>query len=375
MAKLLVVDDVPDNVKLLTRELECLGYGVVSALNGHEALTMTGVECPDAILLDIMMPDIDGIEVCRRLKATPELDHIPVILVSALGQEEHVVKGLDAGAQDYITKPFNDAILAARVRSAVRIKEAHDAAEENRRHEVEVRDQFLSHVSHELRTPLSAVYQFVTNVADGLAGEVNIEQRECLDIALRNVHQLQTMLSDLLEVTRLGTGKLQVEPVRTSVAGLVADVLKTLAEVAAQKGVALSSHIPGSCPAALADQRRVRQVLYNLVDNAIKFTPAQGSVRISAGVSGEGADFIRITVADTGCGMSPEAANRVFERLYQEGTGSTASRRGLGLGLYISRELVARHGGKIWVESETGKGSTFSFTLPVLPQPSSEKWH
>jgi len=373
MAKLLVVDDAPDNVKLLTWELECLGYEVVSAPNGQDALTMADVESPDVILLDIMMPDIDGIEVCRRLKAKPALDHIPVILVSALGQEEHVVKGLDAGAQDYVTKPFNDAILAARVRSAVRIKEAHDAAEENRRQEVEVRDQFLSHVSHELRTPLSAVYQFVTNVADGLAGEVNIEQRECLDIALRNVHQLQTMLSDLLEVTRLGTGKLQVEPVSTNIAGLVADVLKTLTEVAAQKGVRLSSHIPEGCPAVLADQRRVRQVLYNLVDNAIKFTPGRGSVSIRAGVPDD--EFIRISVTDTGCGMSPEAASRVFERLYQEGTGSTASRRGLGLGLYISRELVARHGGEIWVESETGKGSTFSFTLPVLPQPSLEKWH
>ena len=160
MATILVVDDAADNVEVLERNLKRLGYDVVSALSGAEALAVAEARCPDVILLDVLMPHLDGIEVCRRLKASPTLQAIPVILLSALAQEEHVVRGLDAGAVDYISRPFNEAILAARVRSALRVKEANDTVQAT----AQMQSDFLATTSDELRTPLASILEFANSL-------------------------------------------------------------------------------------------------------------------------------------------------------------------------------------------------------------------
>jgi signal transduction histidine kinase len=235
------------------------------------------------------------------------------------------------------------------------------------------KDQFLSHVSHELRSPLTAIKQFTTILLGGLAGTLNAEQRAYEEIVLKNVGQLQSMIDDLLEVTRLETGKLTVELERVSVADAVTDALHTLQVTARAKGVTLSSDLSGDLPDAQADPIRLRQILINLLDNAIKFTPAGGTAGISAGLSPQDAQFLLLEVSDTGCGVNPEMAERIFERLYQASEYTQPSRKGMGLGLYICKELVTRQGGNIWVTSRLPKGSIFSFTLPVaatLPEAS-----
>jgi PAS domain S-box-containing protein len=245
-------------------------------------------------------------------------------------------------------------------------KKAEAAQEQSRQEQLQFKDDFLSHVSHELRSPLTAIKQFTTILLGGLAGELNPEQRQYQQIVLRNIGQLQVMIDDLLEVTRLETGKLMVEPESVSVAEAVTDTFNTLYGTALAKGVTLSCDLPPDLPNAHADHTRLRQALIILLDNAIKFTPEGGAVSIQARLLEQDPRFLLLEVSDTGCGISWEISERIFERLYQVTERIQASRKGLGLGLYICRELVTRQGGRIWVKRRPEKGTTFSFTLPVM---------
>ena len=229
-----------------------------------------------------------------------------------------------------------------------------------------LQEKFLSHVSHELRTPLTAIYFFTTNVLDGLLGDLTPEQREHLTFALDNVKQLKDMVSDLLDITRVETHKLNVEPQHTSPVKLIAEALSTCRTNAAAKNISLRSDVRPDLPFVWADPARVRQILINLIDNGIKFTPEGGTITVESRPIVEGEGFLCLSVSDTGCGISPANREAIFDRLAQVKSRAEASRSGLGLGLFIARELVSRHAGRIWVESQLGRGSTFCFTLPVF---------
>jgi PAS domain S-box-containing protein len=231
------------------------------------------------------------------------------------------------------------------------------------REQLAMKDQFISHVSHELRSPLSAVHQFTTILLDGLAGELNSEQREYLEITLRNSLQLRDMIGDLLEVTRAESGKLTIEPQPTSLCDLFDPMIKTYERRAVKKGVAFRITCPSELPLVQADPNRIGQVFSNLLDNALKFTTG-GAISVS-GHRDEGDEFVRIAVADTGCGISAESLPKIFDRLYQSPNTLESSRKGLGLGLHICRHLIELHGGRIWVESKEGEGATVFFTVPV----------
>jgi PAS domain S-box-containing protein len=245
-------------------------------------------------------------------------------------------------------------------------KKVVTALEEARQERARVQERLLSHVSHELRTPLTAIYLFTTNVADGLLGDLNPEQHEHLMLAINNVIQLKSMVSDLLDITRVETHKLTVEPQQVGLAKLIADVLSTCRANAELKNVSLRSDLAPDFPFVWADPVRLRQILINLIDNGIKFTAESGTVTVEGRPYAQDEGFLCLSVTDTGCGISPENCEIVFERLAQVRSGTQASRSGLGLGLFITRDLVSRHGGRIWVESQAGYGSTFYFTLPVF---------
>jgi PAS domain S-box-containing protein len=238
--------------------------------------------------------------------------------------------------------------------------------EEARLERTRLQEKFLSHVSHELRTPLTAIYFFISNVADGVFGELLPEQREHLGFALENVTQLKEMVSDLLDITRVDSNKLAVEPQHASAARLMAEVRSTCLRDAQEKEIQLIVDDGEDLPAIWADPARVRQILTNLIENGIKFTPARGTIRVHAEPVLDEPGFLRFSVSDTGCGIAPSHLQVVFNRLAQVSENPDMSRSGLGLGLFIASELVVQHGGRIWVESELGKGSTFFFTLPVF---------
>ncbi len=254
----------------------------------------------------------------------------------------------------------------ASLRDITERKRMHEELEQTRQQQLQLKDQLFSHISHELRSPLSVIHQFVTILLDRLAGDLNAQQNEFLEITLQNVNQLRTMIDDLLEVTRAGTGKLTIEPKVTSIGEIVAETLEALKTRSIEKGVVLSDDVPGVLPLIFADPQRVRQILINLIDNAIKFTTKDGTIIVRAQVSDQDPNFLCVAIADTGCGIDPVDSKNIFDRLFQVSGKIDSGRKGLGLGLYICRELVSLHGGRIWVESQIGKGSTFSFTLPIL---------
>jgi signal transduction histidine kinase len=246
-------------------------------------------------------------------------------------------------------------------------RRAHLELDRARREQLQLKDQLLSNVSHELRTPLTAAHQFVAILLEGIAGPVNDRQKEYLEIAQRNLKQLSRMIGDLLDTARGESGKLSIDIGRVRIDDLVAETVRAAGSRATERGVELVLEAAAPVPEVLADAGRVRQVVTNLLDNALKFTPSGGRVTVSV-TAGTDDGFVRVSVEDTGKGISAEAQERLFQRLYQADTDDDSSRRGLGLGLYISREIVNRQGGRIWAESEVGRGSAFHFTLPLAPE-------
>ena len=245
-------------------------------------------------------------------------------------------------------------------------QQAEEARERAAREQLEMKDQFLSHASHELRSPLSSIVEFQDILLRGLVGPpLTPEQRECVEIAQRNAYQLRLMIEDLLEVTRAHAGKLSVSPQSFAIEGLLDEVVAALRPAALAKMIDLSHTLYEPTPLVFADPARVRQVVTNLVENAIKYTRASGTIAIGAELDPEG-ENLEVSVEDTGPGIAPEDQVRIFEQMYQAPGDTRASRKGLGLGLYICRELVTRMGGRIRVDSQPGRGSRFTFTLPLL---------
>jgi nitrogen-specific signal transduction histidine kinase len=268
--------------------------------------------------------------------------------------------------QDYLIKgDLSSKQLERAIRYAVERQALLRSLEMARSQQLEFKNRFLSHVSHELRTPLTCIHQFVTLMADGLAGPVSPEQHDHLKTILKSVNQLHAMIRDLLEATRAECGKLRIEP-RCVVAGdLVQQAVALLRPLAQQKQVGLEMGLDTRLPLVLADPDRILEVLVNLIDNGIKFTPADGCVTVKACLVDADPDHVYFSVADTGRGINPEALPLIFERLFQDPDTVDGNRSGLGLGLYIAKEIVARHGGRMWVASQPGQGSSFSFTLPL----------
>ena len=376
---LLLVEDVPDDARLLRDMLSDRSLGlfhVTTVGRLSEAVTHLETNGADIVLMDLGLPDAQGLEGVRKAHAVAPL--VPVVVLTGSSDRALAALALQEGVQDYLLKgELNGHALNRVLRYAIARQRTLADTERHRKqqlrikdelmaHELRLKDEFLSHVSHELRSPLAAIHGFSTILLDGLAGKLNSTQLDYLQIVVRNIGQLQTMIDDLLEVTRLQTGKLSVDLQRVSVAEAIDDAIDTLLWAAAAKGVVLSSHLDEANPFAYADPARTRQILINLIGNAIKFTPAGGAVTVMVPSDQMHPDFVVCKVSDTGCGLDKELANRIFERLYQGNDPAEAGRKGLGLGLYICKELVVRQGGRIWVDSTPEHGSVFYFTLPAF---------
>ena len=363
----LLIEDNPAHARLMREMVLEAGAGAfelehVARLSaGLERLAQGGV---DVVLLDLSLPDATGFE--TFLKVRSQAPDVPVVVMSGLDDEDLAVKAVGEGAQDYLVKgQAGSALLVRSMRYAIERHRLLDELERAQQEELLMKDRFLSHVSHELRSPLTAIYQFVTIMLDGLAGDLSNEQREYLGITLRNITELRGLIEDLLQVTRAREGKMIVDPRGTFFPDLVAETLESLETIAESKNIVLSNEVSDDLPPVYVDARRAIEILVNLVDNGIKFTSEGGRITVRTEVSTEDPGFICVAVTDTGCGIGPEDRERVFEYMYQGEATCESGRKGLGLGLYICKELVSLHGGRIWVESEIGHGSTFFFTLPI----------
>ncbi|MGZ4732449.1 MAG: ATP-binding response regulator [Terriglobales bacterium] len=362
----LLIEDNPGDADLVRLRLVDGKTKVeVSCVNRlSDGLASLKEKSPGVILLDLNLPDSQGAETFRKvLEKAPD---VPVVILSGQDDEDLAIKALHQGVQDYLVKgAISSNGLDRAMRYAVERQALLRSLEMSRKQQLEFKNQFLSHVSHELRTPLTCIHQFVTILIDGLAGEVSPEQREHLKTILRSVNQLGAMVRDLLEASRAESGKIRIEPRCVVIGDLIRQAVTMMQPAAREKGVGLEVGVDTRIPFVHGDPGRILEVLINLVENGIKFTPPGGSVTAQACLVQTDPDFVYISVADTGCGIAAEARALVFERLYQDPNAVDNNRKGLGLGLFIAKELINLHGGRIWVASEPGNGATFSFTLPL----------
>jgi signal transduction histidine kinase len=366
--RVLLVEDSAGDARLL-REMfrtEAPGSFVLTHVERmSDALSHLAKGCLDIVLLDMGLPDGHGLDTVRRAQAAAP--GIPMIVLTGLDDEALAAAAMKEGAQDYLIKgQIENRALPRALRHAIERHRMQVETELLRKQQLLLKDEFLSHVSHELRSPLTAIYQFVTILLDGLAGALNPEQREYLQITLKNSRQLKSMIDDLLEVSRMQAGKLRIDLQLTSIPELIVDTVASLQETAGAKGITLTSDTEPLLAPGYADPSRVRQILTILLDNALRFTPPKGVITVHAGIFQEDPRFLIVKVLDTGCGIRPEMTEQIFERLYQAPDTGLAGREGLGLGLHISKDLVTRQGGRIWAMSTLGKGTTLSFTLPIF---------
>jgi len=364
---LLIVEDSPSDARLLEAHLSegLLGAGSIereATLEGALARLSRGDV--DVVLLDLGLPDSSGLDTYREVaRGNPR---VPVVIVSGLNDARIAEEAVGLGAQDYVLKDgVTPKDLARAVTYAIRRQDVIEENERTKRDQLDAKDRFLSHVSHELRTPLAAVHQFVSLVADETAGPLNEEQRECLAVAMRNVGQLALMIGDLLVMGRMSSGVVELRVERTDVLELIHGCVLSFRQTADDKNISIGIDVDKlELPDAWCDPLRTTEVLTNLLDNAVKFTPSGGSVVVRA--TGE-PDGIRIVVQDTGPGVQPENRDRIFEQYFREAGDGDSGRGGLGLGLFVSRELVERQGGRIWLDTDPStRGSSFEFTLPTM---------
>jgi signal transduction histidine kinase len=353
---ILVVDDTPANLKLLDGMLRECGYRVRPVTNGLGALRAVASEPPDLILLDISMPDMDGYEVCRRLKADPATAEIPILFISALTGADDKVRAFEAGGLDYVSKPFQLAEVAARVRTHLQLRAQQRQLQESlhRQRELEhMRDQLTHMIAHDMRSPLLALKLTI----DLLRAGPSSDDPMLLDGARIEVSLLVEMVSQMLDVSRMEAGALNLNPENVNLTALATGVLASLKPLARERSVTIEA--PESVTAPV-DRELIRRVVANLLGNAFKFASPRG--RVSLRIE-PGPDFIRIAVTDDGAGIAPEHHARIFEKFGQ--VEANRQKYGTGLGLTFAKMAVEAHGGEIGVISAVGQGSTFWFTLPL----------
>jgi signal transduction histidine kinase len=369
--RVLLVEDNAGDARLL-REMFSTekpgSFELTHLLRMSEAMIHLAKGGVDVVLLDLGLPDAHGLDTVRQAHALAP--NIPLIVLTGLDDEALAAEAMKEGAQDYLIKgQIENRALPRALRHAIERRRMQTETDVIRTQQLQFKDEFLSHVSHELRSPLNAIYQFATILEDRLAGELNVEQQNYLGIISRNVKQLQAMINDLVEVTRMQAGKLKIELQCTSASDAVVDAVNTLEGAATAKGITLTSEIELGLPSVCADPTRIRQILIILLDNAIKFTAPSGAVKVQGHVFGRDPNFLVLEVSDSGCGINPNMTEQIFERLFQTPDPALAGRKGLGLGLFICKELVIRQGGTIWVRSAPGKGTDFFVTLPIFSLP------
>lgn len=346
---LLAVDDIPDNLLLLQLALEQEGYPVVLVDSGKEALKRIEASPPDLILLDVMMPEMDGYEVTRRIRQHPNLPYIPILLITA-HEESSLIKGLDMGADEFIRKPIQIDELKARVRSLLRLK-----------HTIDQRDNFVSCLTHDLRTPLVAADRMLTLIRKGTFGEVSPTMDQSLTAMIHNNHNLLQMLNTLLEVHCYDLGQKVLSFIPLEIASLLQEVTEELIPLAQEKELEIYLDLPQDEIQIKGDRLELRRVFMNLISNAIKFTDT-GWVKVSLTPNYNSTDQITVRVQDTGIGMSTETQATIFQRFHQ----GNHKRSGHGLGLYLCYQIIQAHRGTITVQSQENQGSVFTVKLPIL---------
>lgn len=371
-AHILIVDDNPNNLRLLITLLQGEGYEVRPASNGPRALAMARKDPPELVLLDINMPEMDGYEVCKRLKADPETGDVPVLFISANDEAIDKVRGFEAGGVDYLSKPYDPHELHARVRTHLELKRSRDQLREmNTRLQDanamlqglnEIKDEFLSMVSHDLKNPLSSILLFSRYMESRSLSED--KAHEIGRLITRAGRRMFRLIEDLLDLNRFEQGQLQLETEVLELQPLLAELTAEFAQKASDKQQRVLFEPGPEDVRVQADAQRLRQVLENLVSNALKFSPPGTEVWLRQQRQD---GRIIVAVEDRGPGLSAEDQARLFQKFVRLSARPSGDEHSSGLGLYIARQLIEAMQGTIACRSPLGPegGACFSISLPI----------
>jgi signal transduction histidine kinase len=348
----IIVDDIPANLKILSDILEGEGYTARPVLNGKLALQIAEKEKPDLILLDIMMPDMDGYEVCREFKERRSLKDIPIIFISALNDTNDIVKALKSGGVDYISKPFRAEEVLARVNTHLEISQQKKELQAINAE----KDRFFSIIAHDLRSPFNSFLGLTRMMVDDIHS-LDLQEIHEIAVILRNsASNVYGLLENLLEWASIKRGLAGFNPRSLLLLNLLENSLQATQEFATSKGIKIEFDVPNDLKLC-ADANMLASIFRNLISNALKFTNPGGVITVSAKDHSNG--NVLIGIQDTGIGMSNEMVDHLFRQDRQTGRKGTDGEASSGLGLIICKDFVEQHEGKLWVESEEGKGSVF----------------
>lgn len=375
---ILIVDDIPDNIRLLSSMLVEHGYRVRKVVSGERALKAIALQVPDLILLDIRMPDMDGYEVCRRLKASDITKEIPIIFISAADDVFDKVKGFQVGGADYITKPFEPIEVVARVEQQLVMRryqqelfaKNEQLAQHNIQLEREIKQRqqaegrlkvFVHAVSHDLRNPVTGISLLFQSYLNNSAENIVLDKQTVEMMLASCTRQLQ-LIDSLVETQKLEANNYPLNLQSISLFALTNSVIKAWSPMLTSSQVVLNNRILSKLPYIHVDPEQLWRVFENLIGNALKYNSPGITLTLDAQVDAK-TSILRVTVVDNGIGIPKTECDKLFD-LYVRGRGAK-NRTGSGLGLYICRQIVEAHGGHIGVESELGRGTLFWFTLPL----------
>jgi signal transduction histidine kinase len=348
-SKILIVDDAIDTVELLRKRFHSEGYDTAEAYDGEEALKKVDEYHPDLIVLDVMMPKLDGYEVCRRLKTDENRKYIPVLMLTAKGEIESKVKGLEIGADDYLAKPFDYKELSARVKSLLTIKAAREKLVEEEK--TVALDKMMDEVAHEIRNPLVSIGGFTKRVYDRLPE--NDPNKKYLEMIMDEVSKLENMVKQLIELKTMAVCFL--ENIDTN--EVITEALSAYEDEFAEKGIVVQTQLMDNLPRISGDKEQLKVAISNLIKNSIEAMQESPKIlKIATSIS-DGRMVIEVT--DTGKGIPKDKLKSIFHPFY------TSKIYGPGLGLTFTLKIIQQHGGTISVESEPGKGTTFTIRLPI----------
>jgi signal transduction histidine kinase len=374
-ASILVVDDDPVVRSLVRATLENDGFGVIEAADGIEGCHLYRDYRPDLLLVDVVMPRMDGYELCRELRSRPDSAYVPIVVATSLDDVDSIACAYDAGATDFIPKPLNWLVLNHRVRYILRASRAFDELRRNQERLIAAKEaaeaanraktEFIANMSHELRTPLNAIIGFSGMMSDRMFGPLGDTYLEYANIIGASGRHLLAIITDILDLAKSDANRLALaqEPVDV---GRVVYLSSTIVQEMARKAqVEFVSEVEDGLPELVGDQAKMTQILVNLLSNAIKFTAPGGMVRLNVRPGPDGAIILR--VEDTGIGMSAEQIPIALAPFGQIDAGLDRKYDGVGLGLPLTKRLVELHGGRIDIDSEPGKGTAVSVHLPAEP--------
>jgi signal transduction histidine kinase len=353
--KILIVDDEPNGFDVIEALLFPEGYQLNYVSNGIKALHRLESDRPDLILLDVMMPEMDGIEVCRRIKSDPDLHHIPTVMVTALNSKEDMARCLDAGADDFVGKPVSGIELRARVKSMLRIKEQYDRLKAT----LQLRDDLSQAIVHDLKNPLSSIIL----VAETLTrSQLEEKHKQKVQQIIKDVEKLRSMADDLLLMSKAESGKLKPQLAPVDLSELATKVVADMSAIAANKTIEIVTKLPETSQHLSLDASLFYRVFANLLSNAIKFSPKKSQVTVEVLYPDDDNQKAQIKVADCGFGVSPQIRESIFAKFEIGEVLDNIPQTGIGLA--FCRMVVEAHHGEILVEDNQPQGAIFVINLP-----------